>query len=415
MTRYLFCVFFATLLFSPFRVKAALPVAVEFTLTHIAANKWRADYRLAEPVEKIDFGPAVGEYRKLSWRILTPGLALTESQGHESISGGGIPFSALSIEVGLYLPLAQGSYTPFDRMSDGGTDVFIGYFDGDVEKNGDSRGLRFDIKLNGLPNESVTMPDGRDSAHLGYAYFGPASPTLVGAARLILDPKTPRWIVDLLHETTMRITKFYDRSFQRPLPYTPLIMVSISEMESPGLSMKGGAVGQQVVYRLGGKALLSESARVKTMFQELVAHELAHVWQNNVSQGGVGEDEAWVHEGGAEAIALAALAGSGLFDQDTADAFVKKRLQECDTLNGALNTYRGAYSCGFKQFMNYEMKIFSLWKCMMEIADLDGTSYSSAMIDTAREKLQKISILAAQTKSSAEYVKSSRCSQAKVK
>jgi hypothetical protein len=122
---------------------------------------------------------------------------------------------------------------------------------------------------------------------------------------------------------------------------------------------------------------------------ELIAHELAHVWQNNVSRGGIGGNEAWVHEGGAEAIALAGLRGTGLFSEAEADAYAAKLIQECEALHGTVANNRGFYACGFKRFADYHLDIFELWKAMMETTDSTGSVYSSTMIEAIRRKAEK--------------------------
>jgi hypothetical protein len=362
------------------------PLPVHLKLTHISADKWRADYVLAEPVTSIDLGPRVGEYRQQAWRVLTPGLSLAELKGQESIGAGGRAFSAFSVEVSLFLPFLEGNYTAFDRMSDNGTAIFIGYFTGDAVQGEHTRPLHLKLQFAGLANETVIAPDDHNSDQLGYAYFGPATPVPAGAANLIIDPRTPASMAQVLQETTAKITSFYTSAFQRPLPYRPLVMVSISDFEMPGLSSKGGAIGKQVVYRLGGKALLRDSPQVRRIFTQLIAHELAHVWQNNVALGGVGDKEPWVHEGGAEAIALAALRGSGLFSDADADAYAAKLIGECNALNGSVENYRGFYACGFKRFTDYHVDIFALWKSMMETTESTGAVYSSSMIDAIRRK-----------------------------
>jgi hypothetical protein len=390
MKRQLLCLLACLILLLPAaRAGTDSPLPVQFTLTHIAADKWRADYVLAEPVTSIDLGPRVGEYRKQAWRILAPGVTLVERPDQESISGGGKAFSAFSVEVSLFLPLAEKNYTAFDRMLDGGTDVFMGFFSGDAVQGKQTRPLHLNLQLRGLGNETVIAPDDHNPGQLAYAYFGPASPVPGGVANMILDPKTPDWAVQVLQETTAKITQFYDHAFQRALPYKPLVMVSISDFETPGVSLKGGAIGQQVVYRLGGEALLRGSPRARKVLMSVIAHELAHIWQNNVVRGGIGADEAWVHEGGAEAIALAGLRGSGLFSQADADADATKSIQDCEALKGSVDTYRGVYACGFKRFTDYRMDIFALWKSMMETTEATGAVYSGAMIEAIRNNIKR--------------------------
>jgi hypothetical protein len=368
---------------------AGSPLPVRFTLTHVAADKWRADYVLAEPVSRIELGPKAADYRAKAWRILTPRVALADTSDGEAIRGDA-PFSKLSVEVSLFLPYAEANYTPFDRMSDGGTDVFLGFFAGDAVQVGGRRPLHLKLRLKGLPHETVIAPDDRNTDKLSYAYFGPARPVPAGVANMIVDPQTPSWMTQLLRETTSGITDYYDRAFQRPLSYKPLIMVSVSDFDTPGLSLKGGAIGQEVVYRIGGKALLGGSAQVRRLFKELIAHELAHVWQNNVRRGGIGGSEPWVHEGGAEAIAVAGLLRSGLFSQAEADNYSARLIRECETLNGDVDSYRGMYACGFKHFTDYRTDIFRLWKSMMDATEASGAVYSGAMIDAIRATNEKL-------------------------
>lgn len=203
---------------------------------------------------------------------------------------------------------------------------------------------------------------------------------------LMLDPRAPGWMAALLAETTSTISTFYERAFQRKLGYRPLLLVSIGDLETPGLSSKGGVIGRQIVYRFGGKALTAGSPAVRQRCMELIAHELAHLWQTNVARGGVGASEAWIHEGGAEAIALAALRQSGLFSDADADAYSARLLRECAQLDDSVDSYRGHYACGFKRFAGYDQDIFALWKAMIDTSEASGAVYSTPMIDALRQR-----------------------------
>ena len=382
------CLAFGLVLSPAVYARADTPLPVRFTLTHIAADTWRADYVLAEPVTSIELGAKAGAYRSRAWRMLTPGLSLVERDGQEALTSEGAPFSRVSIEVSLFLPYAEGNYTPFDRMSDGGSDIFLGFFGGEAEQGKRTRPLRLKLRLKGLGSETVIAPHDRNPGQPSYAYFGPAHPARAGVANLIIDPTTPEWMSQLLRQTTGAITDYYAQAFERPLPYRPLVMVSVSDFDSPGLSMKGGAVGQQVVYRVGGRALLRGSPQAQALFKELIAHELAHVWQNNVRRGGIGGGEPWVHEGGAEAIALAGLLRTGLISQADAEAYSTKLIRECEALKGAVDTYRGTYACGFKRFTDKKTDIFRLWKAMMDASEASGEVYSGSMIEAITKSAQ---------------------------
>jgi hypothetical protein len=86
---------------------------------------------------------------------LTPGLALETRNNQEVITAGGKRFFSVSVEVALYLPYEQGNYTAFDRFSDGGTDVYVGFFAGAAQQGSEARALRLGVQLTGLPNETV--------------------------------------------------------------------------------------------------------------------------------------------------------------------------------------------------------------------------------------------------------------------
>lgn len=375
------------------RAATEAPVPARLNLTHVAADKWRADYVFSEAINSLQLGPAVAGYRKQAWRVLTPGVALVESDGQESLRSAGKAINTLSLEIKLHAPFALDNYTPMDRFSDGGTDLYIGFLDGEAMQGKRARPLRLQLQLTGLPDESVIAPDTSVPGQSGYAYFGPRTPAVAGVANLILDPGTPAWAVQLLTETTATMTTFYERTFQRKLDYQPLVMVALGDLEAPGLSIKGGLVGKQIVYRLGGKALVGGSPLVRRMAVRVIAHELSHIWQANLARGGIGGTEPWIHEGGAEALALAGLRQTGLYTRAEADAYADQLIAECNTLQGSVDSYRGHYACGFKRFMDYDKDIFALWKAMMETSEAGGAVYSTAMIDALRSRIGKAAVV----------------------
>jgi hypothetical protein len=357
------------------------PLAARLHLTHLTADKWRANYQLDEPVENIEF-EKVGPYRSQAWRLLTPGLKFVTGAEREIISAGGKRFSSISIEVALHLPYEQGNYTAFDRFTDGGTDVYLGFFAGTTREGDQARPLHLRVQLTGLPNENVIPPDAKNPEEPDYAYFGPATPVRSGIANVILDPQIPSWLIPVIQETTAKVTAHFDQVWHRKLGATPLILISLDPAAAKGLSIKGGAMDNKIVYRLGGDALRHEgSPQVRRYIVELVAHELVHIWQRNVMRGGVGADEPWVHEGGAEAVAVATLEQTGLFSKEEVEAYSAKLLAECEKLQGSVESYRGYYACGYKRFRDYHTDVFALWKSMMERSESSGEVYSSRMID----------------------------------
>jgi hypothetical protein len=361
------------------------PIGVTLTLTHVLPDKWRADYVFSEPALAIELGKQVGGYRKDAWRVLTPGVSLVEESGSDFLRGDKA-FTSLGVEISTYRPFAQGNYSPINRFSDGGSAIYLGFFTGTLRQENRTCPMAVKLRLNGLPGETVIAPDVAKPELDGYAYFGPAKPKAAGVANVILDPATPTWLVDVMQETTGKVTSYYDAAFQRKLDKAPLVMVAMIGFDTPGISMKGGAVAGQVVYRLEGAGFKDDNPKKRKMVAELIAHELAHVWQLNVRRGGAGEAEIWVHEGGAEAIATKALAATGIWTEEDADSYADRLLKECAQLGDSVESYRGFYACGFKRFRGYDMDIVPLWKAMMETTETTGAVYSESMIKTILAK-----------------------------
>ena len=150
---------------------------------------------------------------------------------------------------------------------------------------------------------------------------------------------------------------------------------------APGnISIKGGAVGGGIAYRLQGAGLVDDHPKKRALMARLIAHEMAHLWQLNLTRGGIGNDDPWVHEGGAEAIALEALRATGLFTAEASDRYAQELLKECEDLNDDMTVNRALYACGFKRFHHYAIAPVPLWRAMMARSESSGAFYSESMI-----------------------------------
>jgi hypothetical protein len=364
------------------------PLHTELTLTHVAADKWRADYVFAEPVTALDFGPQIGPYRQQAWRPLTAGVTLVADGGNEGLRTSGKPLRALSIEIDAYSAFAEKQYSPIDRFSDGGSDFYLGFLFASLKQGERERDMEVNLRLQGMPGETVIAPAKPGKEMAGYAYFGPGKPERAGIVNVIIDPQTPTWLREVLFDTTSRVSQFYEQAFERKLLATPLVSVAVVGFEgAPGkLSIKGGAVGGGIAYRLEGDALRVASPKRRQYIARVIAHEMAHLWQQNLSQGGIGEaGEPWVHEGGAEAIMLTALRATGVLTAEESDLAAQGLLAECATLKDDVSLYRGMYACGFKRFQGYKVAPIPLWKSMMASSEASGAVYSEKMIQTLLE------------------------------
>jgi hypothetical protein len=369
---------------SPFlNAKTAPGVAVTIDVHHVARDTWRVDYRFARPVTAFKFD-SVGELRQKAWKVLTPGMRLKFESGHDIVDSGGKPFRSSSIEIRTFDGLAPKAYAPFNRFSDGGRALFLGFLQGEGYQGAHEFPMLTDIRLHGLPQENVIAPPPNKrvaGGERGYAYFGPARTVRSGSTQFLIDPATPAWMRETVLDAGAKLSAYYEKAYQRPLKEELLIILSVSGSDASGMSMKGGAVMGQLNYRFDGKSTLADHPIYHEVLARLVGHELAHLWQLNIARGGWSENDPWIHEGGAEAMALDGVLQTGLWSQDAVAAYNKRQSTTCDKLGNSVDSYDGIYACGLVRFNNLGVAIVPLWRAMMEVSETKGDVYSASMID----------------------------------
>jgi hypothetical protein len=376
---------------SSFLKAETLPgLAVRIDVHHVTRDTWRVDYRFAEPVTAIKFD-SVGELRQKAWKVVTPGMRMNFDSDHDIIDFDGKPFRSASIEIRTFDGLAPKSYAPFNRFSDGGTAFFLAFLQGEGYQETRQLSMLADIRLHGLAQENVIAPPPNKrlaGGERGYAYFGPARAVRSGSTQFLIDPATPAWMRETFLDAGARLSAYYEKAYQRPLKDELLIMLSVSGSDASGLSMKGGAVMGQLSYRFDGKATLVDHPKYREAVAQLVGHELAHIWQMNIARGGMGEDDPWIHEGGAEAMSLDGVLQTGLWNEAAVAAYTKQKSAICDKLGNSVDSYDGIYACGLVRFNKLGVAIVPLWRTMMEVTENKGDVYSASLIDAIVLKLR---------------------------
>lgn len=378
------------LLAGPARADDANKLAASMHLTRVAVDKWRADYRFSEPVTALKF-EKTSDYRATAWKALTAGVRLEDGEQTERyVSEIGI--KEFSVEIAAYDKFAPKQYAPNNRFSDGGAALYMGFFNGEVEQGGKTRELALKVSYAGRPGETVVPGPVFADTQLSlesYTYFGPQKPVTAGVAKLIMDPATPAWMAEVLLATTSEATAYFAKTYQRPLLRELVLMVSVSEFESPGFSMKGGATNGQITYRLSGQGVLKDSPKARSIVKRLVTHEIAHIWQNNVSRGGIGEDAPWIHEGGAEAMALDAMQNTGMWTIAEIEVYQTAAIASCEKVKDQPTAYDYFYACGLQKFMQLKLAAPVIWRGLITETEKTGQTYSEAMVDRVSQRLRQ--------------------------
>ncbi len=251
--------------------------------------------------------------------------------------------------------------------------------------------MQADIRLAGLPQENVIAPAHnrqQPGGERGYAYFGPAQAVQAGAVKVLVDPKTPDWARETVLDTGARLAQYYEKAYQRPLKEELFITVSIGGDDKPGLSLNGGAVLGQLAYHFSGTQLAGDHPKKRELLVRLVAHEMAHVWQLNTARGGAGEKDPWIHEGGADAMALDALLQTGAASAESVSAYRAAQTAACEKLGHSVESYNGIYACGLVRFDQLGVGIVPLWRGLMEATEAKGEVYSEQMVTDVAGRLR---------------------------
>ena len=374
----------ALLMFSAAAHAAEQPgLTVAVDVSHVAKDKWRVEYRFSQPVTQIRLA-AVGDYRQRAWTMATAELDLKTQAEVDIIAAGGKPFRTASVMISTFDGVEPKQYAPFNRFSDGGTAVFLGHLQGDIYRRKQVRPMLTDIHLHGLLQETVIAPplnQRTPGGERGYAYFGPAHAIASGQTLLLIDPVAPEWMRDTALDAGVKLSQHYEKAYQRSLNNQLFIMLSISGLDLPGLSIKGGAVLGQLSYRVEGEKVFGDHPKKRQVLTRLVAHEMAHLWQMGTSRGGVGGDDPWIHEGGAEAMALDGLLQTGLSSVESVSEYRAAQTALCDKLGNTVGSYDGIYACGLVRFDKLGVPIAPLWRSMMQATQASGEVYSQKMID----------------------------------
>jgi hypothetical protein len=221
----------------------------------------------------------------------------------------------------------------------------------------------------------------------GYAYFGPARAVAGDVAAVLLDPATPAWMRETVLDVGAKMARYYEQAYQRKLQDELTIMLAVPDVDGQGFSINGGATLGQLVYRAYGGGIVDDHPKKREMLAKTVAHEMAHIWQSNVARGGIGAPDPWIHEGGAEAMALEGLRQTGIWSEAQVATYRAAKVASCDKLGGSVTSYEGIYACGLVRFDRIGVPIVALWRSMMEATEAKGEVYSVAMLKSLGGKL----------------------------
>ena len=330
-----------------------------------------ASYSLGEPTPYLVFRRVPNDRRKALWRPLDTAFELSHSDGRDYVRRrDGRPFQHVAFAVPVRYDNWPGEYSPFLPFRDGGVLIHSGRFQAcAMSCDGLTTDSVFPMSLAPPDGHHVILQgeriDGRavwnDRRDGAMVYAGEAVPVETDDVVGIIDPALPGDIRGELDRFFPRLMRFYTDRLGG-LDEKPMLFASLdrdaepdSDPESNSYSSQGGTLPGEVFLHMTGDGWFERQAvreqQLGAFLLAFYAHEASHLYQEY--QGNRPEDY-WIHEGGADAFAVLAVAA--LADEYPGYGEAKKRKSAAACAeglqDGPLRTaierdaFRLHYACG---------------------------------------------------------------------
>jgi hypothetical protein len=330
------------------------------------ADDWIAEYSFNRPVDGWFFPRSSlareGQiaWRQRDWTVETPGVKLTR-RGHYDVlesQRGGMP-AKVRVRFKPFTGDLLDDYAPAVGFTDGGFALLSAQFDvlplkalneADVLPS-DLNNNYFAETLYAMRFDDGEKVFGHGGGFATYVLFGPTRRIEARDVVTVFDPQLPAWIHDSLEQSVTGLLARYAGQLG-PLPEgKPTVMVAWGGPTKGIVTRAGGALRGQIVMKYEGDGLLNETPRQRAEGLWFVAHEAAHFWLGQT----VGYDyarEAWITEGGAELLAVRAIAALDPaydwridLDRDIRDCVTFARGHGIESARDR-NEHRAYYACG---------------------------------------------------------------------
>lgn len=294
-------------------------------------------YQMAAPTKALHFAQALGGYRLEDWHPLPGGFRWTQEGSGERVerSDGGTFRSVQFTLPARYRALPK-SYAPFSPFSDGSVLIHSGQFHACLRTpcaGTDAMPMRIAAtgKTIGVEGRRVAGQTRFVSRDEGTSIFvGALKPEEADGFIAVIDPGLPPATRDHLRQSLPRAMDTFARIYGA-LSFRPELYVSIDARprKDGHVSKQGGTLPGQIFMHFDGEnAGQGVTAEAPFWLDWFFAHEAAHLFQQDkVGKLAGDETAAWIHEGGADAMAALALAGRGKEDR----AYVANRVRSAET------------------------------------------------------------------------------------
>ncbi|MEL7043855.1 MAG: hypothetical protein AAGL66_02400 [Pseudomonadota bacterium] len=341
---------------------------VSATISVQADETARVRYALREPTMALHYERELDGYRAELWTPSDPAFRwVPEGEGERLERIDGERFSKVELSIPIDYRALPKSYAPFSPFSQGDTLLHSGQFH--VCLSGPCEAplpLAITILAKGLTigvHGRRTMDRAsfisRDSGT--NVFVGNLSPVDADGFIAIIDPGLPDRTHAHLEKSLPQAMRYFEALYGA-LSFKPELYVSIDSRPALGgrKSTQGGTLPNQIFMHFDGEGAEGRlRERDPLSLDWFFAHEAAHLFQRDgTGHRGFDDREAWIHEGGAEALAALAIARRGEDEQ----AYSVERVQEARTAceTGLAETPLDRASADGKFHLHYQCGLL-LW------------------------------------------------------
>jgi hypothetical protein len=300
-------------------------------------DAWLATWHLAEPTRELRFERPAGGFRGAVFEVLTPGFALERDGDIEVLRTSGDAAAEVRVRFPEYDRQLTREYEFFRRFTDGGVAIYTGHLVarpvGDAAERPFVRRLRFVPPAGAAVIVGGQRHDGAvewtDAGGRGtYVYLGSATPVVSDDVISIIDPGLPAWLERRTRDALPQLFALYGGRLQAEPDARPVVLFDYTPGEAVGYSNGGGTLPGLIQLGVEGGTWQTESRAALRQLLHFLAHEAAHVWNGEIAHY-PGNEDAWLHEGSADALAERALLKLGVIDDDAFLDYQSAALNDC--------------------------------------------------------------------------------------
>ncbi len=302
-----------------------------------AGRGWVATWQFDTPVRALRFERPAQGFRSRTFEVLTPRFRFDRDGEFEVLRSDGTSAREVRVRFPEFDEQLSREYEFFRRFTDGGVAMYTGHL---VARPADDAGERAFVRRFRFipPSGAAVIVDGErrdgpvewiDATGRGtYVYFGSAVPVASEDVIAIVDPGLPQWIARRTRDALPRLFALYRERLDAAPPARPFVLFDYDPGTSAGYEYGGGILPGVIQLGVQGTAWDTESSSATIELLHFLAHEAAHVWNGEIAHY-PGSEDAWMHEGGADALAERALMEMQLIDEARFLDYQTAALNDC--------------------------------------------------------------------------------------